>query len=201
MLSPNIETLARSMLVRIDGKNRGSGVTIAHCADRYFVLTNAHVIDQSQTAYILTGEGRRYVVKPNFIQILPKVDLAVLEFISRSRYPVASLGNPHRTKIGDPLYISGWADPSPQLIDRSYQFLVGNLSGRIDRPIDGYSLIYNVAALPGMSGGPILNDRGQLIGINGRATTDPRTGTVTAVLGIEITNRPIFPPQCPAVLP
>ena len=64
--------------------------------------------------------------------------------------------------------------------------MVGNLSGRIDRPRDGYALIYTVNALPGMSGGPILDTRGNLVGINGRATVDLRTGTVNSVLGIEI---------------
>jgi hypothetical protein len=37
-----------------------------------------------------------------------------------------------------------------------------------------------------MSGGPILNSQGHLIGINGRALTDIRTGTVNSVVGIEI---------------
>ena len=37
-----------------------------------------------------------------------------------------------------------------------------------------------------MSGGPVLDSRGNLVGINGRATVDLRTGTVNSVLGIDI---------------
>jgi S1-C subfamily serine protease len=82
--------------------------------------------------------------------------------------------------------VSGWADPSPQFSTRTYQLLIGNLSGRIEKPQDGYALVYTVNALPGMSGGPILDSRGNLVGINGRATVDLRTGTVNSVLGIDI---------------
>jgi hypothetical protein len=37
-----------------------------------------------------------------------------------------------------------------------------------------------------MSGGPVLDRWGNLVGINGRATVDLRTGTVNSVLGIDI---------------
>ena len=37
-----------------------------------------------------------------------------------------------------------------------------------------------------MCGGPILDSRGNLVGINGRAMVDLRTGTVNLVLGIDI---------------
>jgi hypothetical protein len=43
-----------------------------------------------------------------------------------------------------------------------------------------------VNALPGMSGGAILDNRGNLVDIDGRATVDLRTGTVNSVLGIDI---------------
>jgi S1-C subfamily serine protease len=186
ILQPDVSNIARSIGVRIDGANTGSGTIVGHQGDRYFVLTNWHVVDSRQTAIVQTHDGNRYVVKPNFIRRIPKLDLAVLEFISRSRYRVADIGRSDRLVIGQTLYVSGWADPTPQINDRSYQFLVGNLSGRIATPQDGYSLAYTVSALPGMSGGPILTDRGQLVGIHGRAITDLRTGTVNLVLGIDI---------------
>jgi len=97
-----------------------------------------------------------------------------------------TIDNSDKLKEGATIYVAGWADPNPQLPTRVYQFLVSNLSGRIDRPQDGYALVYTVNALPGMSGDPVLDSRGNLVGINGRATVDLCTGTVNSVLGVDI---------------
>lgn len=120
------------------------------------------------------------------IERIANLDLAILQFSSYHRYPVVAIGNSDRLSEGQTLYVSGWADPSPQLFEPAYQFLVGNLSGRIAKPLDGYVLVYTVSALPGISGGPILDRRGNLVGIHGRAMTDLRTGIVSSVLGIDI---------------
>jgi S1-C subfamily serine protease len=189
---PNVSEIARNITVRIDGGNTGSGVIVKRRGDRYTVLSNWHVVsphhrDLPATAFkIRTRDGSQHLVATSKIRRVGKLDLAALEFQSRYRYPVATIGNSDKSIEGEAIYISGWADPTGEILDRSYQFLVGNLSGRIDRPRDGYALVYSVNALPGMSGGPILNRRGNLIGINGRATLDLRTGTVNSVLGIDI---------------
>jgi S1-C subfamily serine protease len=194
---PNVSHIAKAVTVRIDGANTGSGVIIEQQGNRYVVLSNWHVVSddrQTRSRSVSKGESfkiqtvdqRQHLAIVNKIVRIGKLDLATLEFQSKYRYPTATIGNSDRLMEGDTLYVSGWADPSPQLLTRSYQFLVGNLSGRIDRPRDGYALIYTVNALPGMSGGPILDTRGNLVGINGRATVDLRTGTVNSVLGIDI---------------
>jgi S1-C subfamily serine protease len=191
ILIPNVSDIAKPITVRIDGANSGSGTIIDRRGDRYLVLSNWHVVSTTVTATdksftIGTIDGRKYPVSAKSIARVGNLDLATLEFQSPARYDIASIGNSTRLREGDTLYVSGWADPSPQLHQKSYQFLVGNLSGRIARPQDGYALVYTVSALPGMSGGPILDWRGNLIGINGRATVDLRTGTVNSVLGIDI---------------
>ncbi len=189
---PNVSQIAKAITVRIDGTNTGSGAIVEQQGNRYTVLSNWHVVSDltKSTANspftITTIDGRKYLVSAKKIVRVGTLDLATLEFQSSSRYPVAAIGNSDRLNEGQSLYISGWADPSPILSTRTYQFLVGNLSGRIDQPRDGYTLVYTVNALPGMSGGPVLNDRGNLVGINGRATVDLRTGTVNSVLGIDI---------------
>ena len=199
VLMPNVSAIAKTLTVRIDGANSGSGTLIAELGIgaaapreyRYLVLTNWHVVGEhlpeASTSFTLaTSDGHQHRVLTKEIARVGKLDLAILEFRSRERYRVATVGNSDRLTEGDTLYVSGWADPSPHLPSRTYQFLVGNLSGRIDRDRDGYSLVYTVNALPGMSGGPVLDRRGNLVGINGRATVDLRTGTVNSVLGIDI---------------
>jgi S1-C subfamily serine protease len=191
ILVPHVSDIAKPITVRIDGANSGSGTIIDRRGDRYLVLSNWHVVSTTTPATgksftIGTVDGRKYPVPAKSIARVGNLDLATLEFKSPDRYAIASIGNSARLSERDTLYVSGWADPSPQLTQKSYQFLVGNLSGRIARPQDGYALIYTVSALPGMSGGPILDWRGNLVGINGRATVDLRTGTVNSVLGIDI---------------
>ena len=176
----------------IDGANTGSGVIIEHQADRYVVLSNWHVVSTGgkpispKLLTIRTVDGQKHSISAKTIVRVGKLDLAILEFQTRHRYLTASIGNSDSLTEGESLYVSGWADPSPQLSTRTYQLLVGHLSGRIEKPQDGYALVYAVNALPGMSGGPVLDKRGNLVGINGRATVDLRTGTVNSVLGIDI---------------
>jgi S1-C subfamily serine protease len=187
ILVPNVSSIAKPVTVRINGANTGSGVMIEHQGDRYSVLSNWHVVSPaSEKLTIQTMDGTKHPALMPTVRRVANLDLAVLEFRSRSRYPVVSIGNADRLSEGQSLYVSGWADPSPQLPSPAYQFLVGNLSGRIEKPRDGYTLVYTVSALPGMSGGPILDRRGNLIGIHGRAIADLRTGTVSSVLGIDI---------------
>ncbi len=193
ILVPNVSYVAKTVTVRIDGTNTGSGVIIKHQGDRYSVLTNWHVVSPTSgkltaahKSIVRTMDGKKYLAPVQSIERVANLDLAILEFRSRSRYPVVAIGNSDRLSEGQTLYVSGWADPSPQLPTPAYQFLVGNLSGRIDRPRDGYALVYIVSALPGMSGGPILDRRGNLVGIHGRAIADLRTGTVSSVVGIDI---------------
>jgi S1-C subfamily serine protease len=196
---PNVSEIAKTISVRIDGANTGSGAIIdsqgvgatAPFKHRYFVLSNWHVVNSQgsethKSLMIGTSDGRKHLVPRAKIARVGNLDLAILEFQSQHRYRSATIGNSDRLREGDVVYVSGWADPSPQLATRTYQYLVGNLSGRIVRPRDGYGLVYTVNALPGMSGGPVLDWRGNLVGINGRATVDLRTGTVNSVLGIEI---------------
>ncbi|PLZ89968.1 hypothetical protein CEN44_11910 [Fischerella muscicola CCMEE 5323] len=183
-LSPKqVSDIAKQFTVRIDGEGIGSGIIFERKGDRYFVLTNRHVVYKDGRYEILAPDGDRYPVY--YSQELPGLDLAVLEFISPKDYSTAKFGNSDQLTEGMTVYAVGWAK-IPGLDQPTYQFTKGDIRSRLQKPDEGYALVYDNEAIPGMSGGPLLDENGLVVGINGRATVpDGSTGTVLR-LGIPI---------------
>jgi tetratricopeptide (TPR) repeat protein len=179
-----VNNIAQTVTVRIDGDGIGSGVIFERKGETYFVLTNRHVVSRDGRYEIHTQDGGKYPVY--YSKELPGLDLAVLQFNSKKSYPIASLGNSDQIREGMTVYVVGWADRLPGIDERSYQFTNGSIRSRLKNPDEGYALVYNNEAIPGMSGGPVLDENGRLVGINGRATEpEEKTGTVLR-LGIPI---------------
>ncbi|MFN6527968.1 tetratricopeptide repeat protein [Nostoc sp. ChiSLP03a] len=179
-----VNNIAQTVTVRIDGDGIGSGVIFERKGETYFVLTNRHVVSRDGRYEIHTQDGGKYPVY--YSKELPGLDLAVLQFNSNKSYPIASLGNSDQIREGMTIYVVGWADRLPGIDERSYQFTNGSIRSRLKNPDEGYALVYNNEAIPGMSGGPVLDENGHLVGINGRATEpEEKTGTVLR-LGIPI---------------
>ncbi|MBN3992664.1 MAG: tetratricopeptide repeat protein [Nostoc sp. NMS2] len=179
-----VNNIAQTVTVRIDGDGVGSGVIFERKGDTYFILTNRHVVSKDGRYEIHTQDGGKYPVY--YSKELPGLDLAVLQFKSNKSYPIANLGNSDQIREGMTVYVVGWADRLPGIDERSYQFTNGSIRSRLKNPDEGYALVYNNEAVPGMSGGPVLDENGRLVGINGRATQpEEKTGTVLR-LGIPI---------------
>lgn len=179
---------AQQITVRIDGPDEpssGSGIIDNRQGNTYYVITSAHVVAKKGNYTISTPDGKRYPINHSQAKIFRAADLAVLQFTSNQNYQVAEKGNSDQTKNATNVYVAGFPLPGPTVKQRIYRFLSGSISGRLPTPESGYELVYEVAALPGMSGGPILNEQGQVVGINGLAIPDARTGAVS-VVGIPI---------------
>jgi uncharacterized protein YjiK len=173
---PEVSKIAKKIAVRIEGGAPGTGVIIGQQGNTYTVLTNAHVVQKSTPYTIQTFDGKIYPVNPTRVKRLFGVDLSLLEFSSPQAYETASIGQSDELNEGMTLYVGGWAATDQVNRERGYRFTEGRLSGRSPNPENGYVLIYNNVVKPGMSGSPILDEQGLLVGINGKAVTDIRTG-------------------------
>lgn len=189
LTADQINQQAASLTVAIEGVSSGSGVIVARMGTTYTVLTANHVVDAAAPYTIVTPDGLRYPIRTNDIQPLPGVDLAIVHFTSSQVYATATLASYQYDSRFRNVFVSGWTGPSG---GRTRQFTAGVLSDRnfglaqtqgIQR--DGYNLFYSNWTDVGMSGGPILDTDGRVIGIHGLAdgdvVDDRQTGGTTRV--------------------
>ncbi len=184
--SDEIYTIAEKITVRIEGANNGSGVIIEQQGNTYTVLTNLHVVNQKGSYTVYTPDGKKCcTINRTQVTPLPNVDLAIFQFTSNGNYSVAEKGD-SEVRGGKPVYIAGYPVQIPGFPKGSFNFLSGQISSSsIPNPQKGYALAYTVQAFKGMSGGPILDEEGKLVGIHGNAATDLDAGG-TATLGIPL---------------
>ncbi|GAX42010.1 putative protease [Tolypothrix sp. NIES-4075] len=184
-LTPNqVNEIAKGITVLIDGQYPGSGIIIARKKNTYYVLTAAHVVATEDKYEVVTFDNRRYAVNYGTVRKLPGIDLAVLNFSSNQSYSISQLGNSEQVSEGSTVYTSGWANPGSQIRQRVRQFTSGQVSARPPKALaDGYDLVYTNITRAGMSGGPVLDENGRLVGIHGRTEGDASSQGEIAVNG------------------
>lgn len=146
------------------GMSMGTGVIFTE--DGY-ILTNYHVIEGGSRCGVIFDNGR--AVDVCYVAGDEDCDLAVLkippgELQTLGELPTASFGDSDQLVVGDPVYAIG----APRRLRGT---LTNGIISAIDRDIevDGRSMTLlqtNAALNSGNSGGPLINERGQVIGIN-----------------------------------
>jgi serine protease Do/serine protease DegQ len=151
----------------------GSGVVID--ADEGLILTNAHVIEGAEEITVAFNDGRELPARR--VGADPGTDIAVIKVQIEERQPALSavpFGNSDGLEVGDFVLALG----NPFLIGRTVTSGIVSALHRNNVGIEQYEdfIQTDAAIYPGHSGGPLINLRGELVGIN------------TAFVGVGNTN-------------
>jgi len=171
----DINEQAKLITVKIYSKNTaGSGVIIARENNTYTILTNRHVLtEDSNFQYQVkmpvkeeetNNEGQKYNAQVVKNISFGEDDLALLTVESEENYNVATIA-PQNTPISpnDLVYSAGYPYDQNEIIANE-----GKIIQELEKSFEGgYQIGYTNQIKKGMSGGPVLNKRGELIGING----------------------------------
>jgi tetratricopeptide (TPR) repeat protein/V8-like Glu-specific endopeptidase len=188
--APEVNKIAKEITVLIQGKKPryGSGVIIKKEGNTYTVLIAAHVVEVPDTYEIVTPDSKRYPLNYSSVKPLPEgVDLAVVQFTSSQNYSVAKIGNSDTSTEGTTAYIAGFPAPTFAMNQSTYTFSEGKITANASKPLrEGYALVYSNNTTEGMSGGAVLNEKGELVGIHGRADKDTKEIKTGFNLGVPI---------------
>ena len=182
-VNQQVSEIANLVTVRILSDSvSGSGVIIQRQGKTYTVLTNNHVVadNKDKTYQVLTADGRIHIAKWLRSSMFGKVDLALVQFTTSQSYRVAEIANSNQLSVGDAVYAAGfpnWHWINSESIEKTrnwglkaFKLTSGKVGMLPAQSLEsGYQLGYTNDIAEGMSGGPVLDISGKLVGINGKS--------------------------------
>lgn len=174
--------IARQITVRIlANPGSGSGVIVGRHQRTYTILTNNHVV--LNTWYgkykVVTADGLSHPAKLIQTPQFKNLDLAIIQFSSSKNYRVTKIAKSDTLLLGQTVYASGfpnwyWVNSRTPISTinwglKAFKLTTGEVGMFLDNPLSlGYQIGYTNDIENGMSGGPVIDSQGYLIGINGR---------------------------------
>jgi serine protease Do len=149
----------------------GSGVIVDSGG---YILTNNHVVEGADEILVHLADEREF--KAKVIGTDPPTDIAVIQ-VKAADLPVAQLGDSDKAEVGDWVIAVG----APFGLEQTVTAGIISATGRSNVGITDYEqfLQTDAAINPGNSGGPLVDMRGQVIGINTAIAS--RSGTYMGI--------------------
>jgi S1-C subfamily serine protease len=164
-----LEKQGQAITVKVISKDiLGSGILLKRQGYFYTVLTNAHVLRTDNPPYrIQTNDNRIWLADVRSISRFGQNDLALLQFRSTGIiYDVASFGS--SPAVGDEVFAAGFPSVEEETEKKGFVLTTGKISLTLHKALEGgYQFGYTNNIEKGMSGGPLLNRRGEVVGVNG----------------------------------
>ncbi|MFD0615928.1 S1C family serine protease [Paenibacillus sp. GCM10027629] len=166
-----VKKLSPSVVAIIGKVSEGEGDT----SDRYnlahgtgvvlkkdgWIVTNAHVVSGLKHAVVVTSDGKSYTIAKQFVDEVS--DIAIIQINAKNLTPAVFAPSTASVEVGESVVALG----TPISFSFRNSATVGVISG-LNRSVDSiYKLIQTDAAInPGNSGGPLVNMKGEVVGIN-----------------------------------
>jgi serine protease Do len=149
-------------------RSSGSGFIIDPAG---VIVTNAHVVEDVESAQVRLLDGRRFTAK--VIGRDDRVDLALLRIDGAKDLPTLRFGDANRVRVGEFVLALG----HPFGLEHTVSFgIVSRKGAPLTVAAPGFDFIQTDAAInPGNSGGPLVNMAGEVIGVN---TMAARNGSI-----------------------
>ncbi|MCP6762067.1 MAG: tetratricopeptide repeat protein [Fischerella sp. CENA71] len=182
--SQQLESISQEITVKIIDNNQtppgnGSGIIIKRSGNTYTVLTAYHVVQSGKKYEIITPDQQSYTT--NTVKQLQGLDLAIVEFSSSKTYSIAKMGNSDQATASTTVYVAGFPGKTAAISNPGLFFVKGQVNANGTAQRDGYNLIYDNKTAKGMSGGPVLNEQGEVIGVHGRIDDQLDVGIGTTI--------------------
>jgi len=165
----------------------GSGLIIDSTG---YILTNEHVVDKYVEVMVTLESKREYRAEVIGADKLTDLALIKIEVPADVKLKVAHLGNSDSLQVGEWVIAVG----NPYGFDRTVSFGIVSGKGRVltgqsTTPLLNDFIQTDAAIAPGSSGGPLVNLRGEVIGINSRGLGQTQGFTIPINVAIEIRDK------------
>ncbi len=168
-------------------ESMGSGLVIDN---QGFILTNEHVVDNHIEIMVALESNREYPAEVIGVDKLTDLALIKINVPDDIELHAAKLGNSDSIQVGEWVIAVG----NPYGFDRSVSFGIVSGKGRVLNvpsltPILNDFIQTDAAIAPGSSGGPLVNLRGEVIGINSRGLGRTQGFTIPINIAIDVKNK------------